>query len=223
MKDGDLQRHVLATYQSLRRGVGILTFAFPFVVWGIGRLHGIGLQHSISAYYWAGADGETPARVCFVGVLFALATFFALYRGFTWKEDVAFNLAGAFAVGVAYLPMPWPEGSGTSWFSLHGACAIALFACLVYVVWWRSSDTLGELKDPALERGYRQKYAAIAVLMGLSPIAAFVLNTFVAGSQSFVFFAESCGIWAFGVYWWVKNGELERSSAVQKALRITAG
>jgi hypothetical protein len=220
MEPGKLQEHVLSTYLTLRYGAGIITLCFPILVWFFGQMGGVGLQSSISAYYWADGFAAAPVRVWFVGVLFALASFFYLYKGFTARENIAFNLAGLSAIGVAYFPMPWGCETECPKFTVHGVCAVLVFVCLVYVVWFCSADTLAELNDPALEKKYKRRYRGISIVMAASPIAAFVLNTFVGKPGAFVFFAEACGIWAFAYYWWVKNDELRKSSALQKALRI---
>jgi len=222
MAQDKLQKHVLSTYLTLRYGTGIITFCFPIFVYLYGLICGVSLQNSISAYYWADGFESAPVRIWFVGVLFALASFFYLYKGFTPKENIAFNLAGLFAIGLAYFPMPWGCGTECPKFTVHGFCAVSLFVCLVYIVWFRSSDTLSELNDPVLEKKYKNKYRIISIFMGASPLTAFILNTFVGKPGAFVFFAESCGIWAFACYWWIKNGELKKSLAVHKALRIPA-
>lgn len=219
MEQSDLQEHVLSTYLSLRYGTGIITLCFPVLVWLAGLVGGVGLQSSISAYYWADGYSPSPVRVWFIGVLFALASFFYLYKGFTARENIAFNLAGLFAIGVAYFPTPWGCATECPKFTVHGFCAVSAFACLVYVVWFCSSDTLAELKDPALEEKYKARYRRISLVMAASPLAAFALNAFLGRPGALLFFVESCGLWAFAYYWWVKNDELRKSSAVRKALR----
>ena len=220
MEQRALQKHILSTYLTLRYGMGVIALLFPIVIYLFGQLCGVQLQDSISAYYWADGYTSTPVRVWFVGGLFSLAAFFYLYKGFTTGENIAFNFAGIFAVGVAYFPMPWGCEDGCAKITAHGLCAVALFACLTYVVWFESKTTLSELQDPALEKEYSTKYRYTSIVMAASPITAVLLNTFVGKPGAYVFFAEACGIWAFAYFWWVKNGELKKSSATRKALRI---
>ena len=59
------------------------------------------LAGSMSEYYWAAAGDVVPARNVFVGGLFAVSACLWLYKGFSPRENVALNLAGLFAVGVA--------------------------------------------------------------------------------------------------------------------------
>jgi hypothetical protein len=216
---------------SLRRGMGLIALLFPLIVFAYGKYQGVALQGSISAYYWANGDAPTaapaPVRVLFTGVLFALAAFFYLYKGFTRQEDYAFNLAGIFAVLVACIPMPWPDcpapARSAALFSVHGACAVGLFSCLVYVVWFRSADTLWLLDNVGEAARYRRQYRAIALLMAAAPLTAVVLNGILGRTgtcSSWVFFVETAGIWAFAAYWFVKNRELQQSSALHKALGV---
>lgn len=80
-----LQRHVLDTYLTLRIGIAVLAFAFPFLLLLVGKLAGVENPGSMSAYYWAevNRDGwlSSPrGRVVFVGLLCAIAAFLYLYE-----------------------------------------------------------------------------------------------------------------------------------------------
>jgi hypothetical protein len=219
------------TYLSLRYGMAIAAFALPWIVVGWGVLFGIGLQPSISDYYWAPPgvqivdfnwtifDQAAPSRVWFVGCIFAIAAFLYLYKGFSVAENVVLNLAAALAVGVAIFPMCKP-GTACGSFSLHGFCAIAMFACLLYVVWFRAKDTLGYLPDNAKPsaKHYRQIYNWVGIAMAASPIAAFVLISILGTRTSLVFFVEALAITVFAAYWWIKSTELKQSRATRRAL-----
>lgn len=220
MAPTELQKHVLSTYLGLRYGMGLIAFLFPLLVYSVGKFHGVRLQSSISAYYWANSESPFSTRIVFVGILFALASCFYLYKGFSVRENVALNLAGVFAVGVACIPtskVDTPEGGP---FSLHGSCAVAAFACLVYVVWRCGRETLRLVSDPEVRTRYERRYATLAVVMAISPAVAFALDFWIGKKGSFIFFAESCGLWAFAAFWWVKSRELHESSALERALEI---
>lgn len=219
MERNELQEHIFSTYLNLRYGMAVIAAAFPIVLYVVGRLDGVGLQDEISAYYWASATGELRARVWFVGGLFAVAAFLYLYKGFTTRENVALNLAAVFGVGVAIFPMEWECRVDCGRLSLHGFCAVAMFACLVYVVWFRARDTLPFLPDDVDPARYRRLYAVIGVIMLASPLTAFVLNSLVGTRSTYVFFIEAAGIWAFALYWWVKSSEMRHSRATRKALQ----
>ena len=221
-----LNEHVFSTYISLR--LGMITFAvvLPVAVWLWGLLFGIPLQPSISDYYWATSDEPpladwslfdqyAPSRVWFVGAIFAIAACLYLYKGFSSKENIALNLAAALAVGVAIFPMCYRDECGR--FSVHGFCAIAAFACLFYVMWFRAKDTLELI--PAEQRSrYENTYKSLgAAVFGL-PVIAFVLNAFF-GSGRYIFWIEAAALALFAAYWWVKTVELRATNATRRALK----
>ncbi|HYH46436.1 MAG TPA: hypothetical protein VEG34_12195, partial [Thermoanaerobaculia bacterium] len=142
MQSDKLQKHIFSTYLTLRYGIIAIGALLPLVVYGVGAFHGVELQDSISAYYWAPDGMDAPSRNWFVGGLFAVAAFLYLYKGFSIAENIALNLAAILAVGVAIFPTEWNCGEACGKFSLHGFCAVSMFACLAYVVWFRSRDTL---------------------------------------------------------------------------------
>ena len=219
MSDDKLQEHIFSTYLTLRYGIVAIGALLPLIVYFVGRFHDIPLQDSISAYYWASDGQGAPSRDWFVGCLFAVAAFLYLYKGFSPAENVALNLAAILAVGVAVFPMEWMCGTACGKYSVHGFCAVSMFACLVYVVWFRSRDTLSLIPENASRARYRHVYMITGAVMLAAPVTAFVLNSLVGTRTSYVFFIEATGIWAFALYWWVKSSELKRSAATVKVLR----
>lgn len=219
MERNELQEHIFSTYLNLRYGMAVIAAAFPVVLYGVGFFDGVPLQDSISAYYWASGTGDLRARVWFVGGLFAVAAFLYLYKGFTSAENIALNLAAILAIGVAIFPMEWKCQANCEKFSLHGFSAIAMFVCLVYVVWFRARDTLRFLPADENPSRYRQLYAMVGAVMLASPLSAFVINSLIGTRTTYVFFIEAAGIWAFAVYWWIKSTELRKSGATRKALQ----
>jgi FtsH-binding integral membrane protein len=224
-----LHEHVFATYITLR--VGMITFAvvLPFVVWAWGYfVFGIPLQQSLSAYYWASSPNEmppldsylfdqfAPSRVWFVGFLFAIAACLYLYKGFSPRENYALNLAAVLTVGVAIFPTCWRDDCGGS-VSVHGVCAIAAFACLFYVMWRRSGDTLALLPE-SKRRRYRRTYKFLGLAVFGLPVMAAILNAFV-GSGGYIFFIEAASLWLFAGYWWLKTRELKQTNAQERVLK----
>jgi hypothetical protein len=96
----EFESQITETYFFMRLGMGVLALALPFVLvlggWGI---LGIKPLTSMSAYY------HSDLRDVFVGVLCAIGFCLFLYKGFSKGEDVALNVAGVLAVGVAFFPM----------------------------------------------------------------------------------------------------------------------
>jgi hypothetical protein len=103
-----LHAHFSGAYFSLRIGLALLAFVFPLLLyfWGSG-VHDIGIQPSMSAYFWA-ADpthcASFPMRTIFVGVLIAIAAALWFYKGLTDLENGLLNLAAVFALVVAMVP-----------------------------------------------------------------------------------------------------------------------
>jgi hypothetical protein len=220
-----LDDRVRSTYLSLRVGVAILGIIFPALLYVGGRSAGIPLEPSMSAYYYAtseapnepkppcpasGAPTDAAAgtmRNWFVGILFAVGAMLYVNKGFSDKENLALNIAGVMAVGIALFPMSW-TCEPTGWFSLHGSFAIAFFACIVFVCEFCSNQTLQWLDDMRLRDKFRMAYHGLAALMLLSPLCAAAVNFATKGQGHFIFFAEAFGIWSFATFWLVKSYEI---------------
>jgi hypothetical protein len=206
-----IHRHIYGTYINLRFGMAAIAALLPALVYVWGQLNDIPLQDSMSAYYWATLEKGSPVRLWFVGGLFSIASCLYLYQGFTIGENYALNIAAALAVGVAYFPMEWNCGNSCQPISAHGVCAVSLFVCLIYVTWFRSRDTLPFLSDPTLESKYRKLYAMTSIIMLASPLTAFILQSLLGKSGTYVFFIEVAGIWAFAAFWLIKSLEMRHS------------
>lgn len=217
-RKNSLQDHVFGTYVSLRYGLVAIGVMLPILLWAIGCAHGVGLQPSMSDYYWAGTAGKPPSRDWFVGGLFAVAACLYLYKGFTTAENLALNFAALLGVGVAIFPMA-PRGEAIdARFSVHGTCAVLMFLCLVYVVWRCAGNTLSLLKDDVAAR-FRKTYRFIGFVMLASPLTALGMNLALGGGKAYTFFIEAAGIWAFAAYWVVKSREFKHSKATRRALQ----
>lgn len=222
MKANELQDHIFSTYVTLRYGMAIVFAVFPLLLYLIGRYHGIALENSMSHYYFAPFDNTTesifPMRVWFVGILFALGIFFYLYKGFSSKENIALNFAGGFALGVAIFPMNHGCGNSCPPINLHGICAVSLFLCMAFVVWFCSKDTLRLLNNEELERRYLLSYKAAGWLMIISPVIALVFTLVLQDLKKYTFFIEASGVEAFAFYWWMKSKELSKLPVEKLAL-----
>jgi hypothetical protein len=217
MDRDDLQKHVFGTYVNMRYGLVFIGALLPIVLYAIGAVYGIGLQGSMSAYYWASVGNVVPARDCFVGGLFAVAVCLYLYKGFSSSENLALNLAGLFGVGIAIFPMAPPGTPSDGKFSVHGTCGVLMFLCLAFVLWFCAHKTLTLLPDADRNR-YRRQYRSIGLVMLASPLTAFVMNAMMGERKSYIFWVEAVGIWAFAIYWWLKSRELKVTNAMALAL-----
>src|SRR5688572_3707669 len=161
----DLQKHVLATYFTLRMGIALIAIVFPLLLWIGGKFYaGLPLQDSMSAYYHAVLDGKSM-RDWFVGILFAVGVFLYLYKSYSNNENFALNIAGIMALGIAIFPMEWECGTGCAKYSIHGVCAVLFFICIAYVCVCCSRDTLSLLPNERQRARYRNMYRTLAALM----------------------------------------------------------
>lgn len=237
----NIQKQMMATFLSLRVGVGVIGIAFPLLLWGGGNIVGIHLADSMSAYYHANRGcidpkrpeptapcsvhplptGMGPMRNWFVGTLFVIGVCLYLIKGFSKWENVFLSLAGALAICVAMFPMPWTEGKVTG-FPKHYVSAVAFFILIAFVCMFCSGKTLKFMPNiPNREKviaHYRYLYRALAISMVLSPVAAYGFNEFTHQS-GLVFWAEAFGIWVFGIYWLVKTKELSLSDVERRVLK----
>jgi hypothetical protein len=212
MKSDELRDHILKTYFYLRIGIGILAILFPILLWIFGSLNDVKLQDSMSAYYHV----TNITRDIFVGILCAIGFFLYLYKGFSIRENLALNLAGILAIGVALFPMQWDCRDECSKFSIHGFCAISLFLCMAYVCIRCASETLRYLNDETVKKRYRKIYNIIGIGMIVSPLVAGVLT--VVFRQAYTIIVEWVGIYVFASYWLIKSYELASTQADRKAL-----
>ena len=157
-------------------------------------------------------------RDIFVGILFAIGFFLCLYRGFSTRENRALNLAGAFAIGVAILPIEWNCGDECKKISWHGFFAISLFLCMAYVCIGCASETLRLLKDEKRKKRYSRIYKFLGLSMILAPVVALLLTIVFRKFHAYTYIAEAIGIVAFASYWLIKSRELSSTKAELKAL-----
>lgn len=224
----DLSNQTAATYKMLRLGLAVLAFVFPPLLWLGGKISaGIPLAGSMSAYYHVstpppdlGEPGQGVMRNEFVGILFAVGVLLFAYQGYSRLEDIALNLAGILAFGVALFPMKWPPGGhDDGQFSLHGACAISFFVCIAYVCIWRARDTLPLIKDKTLHDRYLWTYRLFGWAMVAFPALTWLVISQSPANKSTIFFLEAAGIYVFAAYWTVKSHEASRTRVDEKATR----
>jgi hypothetical protein len=210
----DLQRHVEATYLSLRVGIAVIGATLPPVLW-LGGLsaEGLSLLGSMSAYY------HTGMRNVFVGTLCAVGVALFLYKGFSKAEDYSLSLAGTLAVCVALFPTA-ADDQWTSINYVHVIAAVGFFLCLAYVSVFRAADTLLLVRDARRARLLEKGYRILGVAMITSPVFALVAARVLSSpgnESSLVFYLEAFGVWAFAAYWLVKSWELKQTHADRAA------
>jgi hypothetical protein len=231
-----VNKAIVENYGKMRTRMGFLALAFPAVVVIAGFLWGLGLQPTLSDYYFAkdrvGARIDIyPARVWFCGVLAIVGFFLWKYAGFSKNEDRWLNAAGSFVLGVAIFPMALGGHSdfnpfvslGLPQLSLHGVSAVLAFLCIAVVIVWYADSTLSELKDadPTAYSWFKTIYGLIAVCMVVLIGFAVTMHYLNQKQGSWILFAEAFGIWSFAAYWFVKNRELEEVKRILKGKGLT--
>ncbi len=215
MNPGEKQKHMLATYRSLRYGIVFIGALFPLILLFVGLAKGIDWQDSMSAYYHAVSNGHSM-RDWFVGILFTIGISLFLYRGFSLKENIVLNIAGILAVCVALIPMNWGNSAESAGFSIHGICALLFFVCIAYVCFYCATDTLYLIEDAVRRQKFSKTYKILGVGMLISPLIALIFTLIIQQFKSYTFVAEATGVWIFGTYWFIKSRELSITEAEKK-------
>lgn len=205
---------LVLSYLGLRKSVGIIGTALPFVLaLGYMLLDGPGIQSSISSYYY------TVMGDVLVGSMFAIAVFLMSYRGYERKDDVAGDLACLFAIGIAMFPTtPDVDPSSTQKIIgiLHFVFAASFFLTLAYfcLALFRKK---APNKDPTPQKLKRNRVYTlcgytILVCLALIILIAFVVNNNTLAKLDPIFWLESLAIIAFGISWLTKGEAILKDS-----------
>jgi len=191
------------SYLALRKTVGWIGILMPFVLL-LGNLlifGGTVFQPSISLYY------HTPMRDILVGALCAVALFLFFYSGYNKWDNYAGTIAGFFAIIVAWFPAS-PPGVGGIINAIHFGAAGGFFITLSafsLLLFTKKSD------NPTPQKLKRNTIYIICGIVMLASMLAMLIYFTIAGSSgtsSFVFWAETIALIAFGISWLTKGGTL---------------
>ncbi len=197
----DLLRYVVDTYFVLRTAIYVIAFALPtaIIVWTAVD-PGLTLQESLSGYYY------TPARTVFVGALAAVGVLLVVYRGYSTGENRLLDVAGLFAVAVAVFPTARSGGcNGNAICIVHQVSAAGFFLTVALAILLYSATTLS-LSDSRSRMAYRAAYLVLSGALVAGVVVYAIFRTDIA-----LFYFETAGIYAFGLYWLIKTVELYRS------------
>ena len=200
---------LLISYLTLRKVVGILGMALPFVVFLGGKfIFKTDIQSSISSYYYTGM------RDVFVGILWTIGFFLYSYRGYGPIDNITGNLACVFAVMVSLFPTT-ADGSASRAEEVIGTVHL-IFAALFFLTLSYFSLALFPKtnlnKQFTLQKAQRNivykvcGYVMLACIV-LMAIYKFWVEDAVPGLQAFepVFWLEATAIFVFGVSWFTKG------------------
>ncbi|MEN8186855.1 MAG: DUF998 domain-containing protein [Bacteroidota bacterium] len=191
------------SYLALRNAVGWIGILLPFTLMiGVFLIFkGEIIQESISHYY------HTGMRDIFVGSICAVALFMFFYSGYDKTDNWIGNLAGFFAIGVAWFPAT-EVGSSDLIGKIHFTCAAAFFLALAVFSLFQFTKTKKGIL-PTQQKLKRNKiYITCGLIMVICLISIVVyLNLFDDDNSksSFVFWAETIALVAFGVSWLTKG------------------
>ncbi|MCH7962322.1 MAG: DUF998 domain-containing protein [Bacteroidetes bacterium] len=196
-------RHTYS-YLALRKTVGWIAILLPFtLVLGVFLIfNGEIIRESISHYYY------TDMRNVFVGAICAIALFLFFYSGYDKWDDWAGNVAGFFAIGLAWFPAT-EMGSSNLIGKIHFACAAIFFLTLAVFSLFLFTK---KGSNPTPQKLRRNKIYVICGLIIIACLIAIVVyHNFIYDVNSascFVFWAETIALIAFGVSWLTKGGTL---------------
>ncbi len=192
------------SYLALRKAVGWIGLLLPFtLMFGVFVIFkGDIIQSSISYYYHTGMGNV------FVGALCAVALFMFFYTGHDKWDDWAGNVAGIFAIGVAWFPTT-ATGPSDLVGKFHLTFAILFFLTLAVFSLFLFTKKGSDPTPQKLRRNII--YIICGLIMIASLIAMLVYFAFIKDSSSessFVFWGETIALIAFGVSWLTKGGTL---------------
>jgi len=190
------------SYIHLRRAVGWIGILLPFVL-VIGAYILVkeeAFQQSISHYY------HSSMRDVFVGSLCAIALFMFFYSGYDKWDNLAGNIAGFAAIGIALFPTT-ESGTVDLVGKAHYFFAIVFFLTLsVFSLWLFRKG-----KKPEEQTPEKKKRNLVYLICGIIMVASLVAipvyqNLFANGKENmFVFIGETIALLAFGFSWLVKG------------------
>ena len=195
---------LLHSYLFLRRAVGTIGIALPFVLIIGNLVLGGGLLDSISGYYYSDMRGVFVGSMCAVGV------FLLSYRGYDRIDDIAGNVAAIGAFGVALFPTRPSEGANTLQFVVgivHLVSAGVFFCALAFFCLYLFRRTA---EESPTERKLRRNgvYLTCGIVIMACLVLIGVTTTLTGHALEFLHpevWLESGAVWAFGVAWMTKG------------------
>ncbi|MGH3469686.1 MAG: DUF998 domain-containing protein [Thermocrispum sp.] len=197
----DAKQLLVRSYLFLRRGLGLIGMALPFVLVVGNLLAGGGLLGSISQYY------HSDLRDFYVGALCAIGVFLLFYRGYERSDRTASIVAGVAAIGSAVFPIASDpaDGAEEAVGVVHVVLAAVLFLTFAYfcLVEFRKTGVL----PPTPRKLQRNQVYLVtgAIILGCLVLVVVVELLGVLGQLRPVLWLEAIATVAFGVAWLTKG------------------
>jgi hypothetical protein len=214
-KEIEPERSLIISYMTLRKAIGFLGVALPFVVsLGALILFRTGIQGSISSYYYTGM------REVLVGILWSIGVFLLSYNGYTIVDALAGKLGCVFAVGITLFPTTPdnnPSAKAVVIGHVHLAFAALFFLTLIYFSYFLFTKTSGEPDKHPITRRKRQRNNVYRVCGVVMAVCILLIGTYqflpdkaasVFKVYDPIFWLETIAIVAFGISWLIKGETL---------------
>ncbi len=207
------ERSLVLSYLGLRRSVGVIGIMLPIVL-AVGKMimDGPGLLDSLSAYYHTDTL-PIALRDVWVGSLCALGVFLLSYR-YSWQDDIAGDLAGICAIGLALFPTA--AAAATPQQRLIGQVHIVLSAGLLLMmayfalVLFRKTDRREPPTPRKLRRNRLYLLCGLIILVCLALLGLMQVQPVPASIRGLhpAFWLQALADWAVGLAWFVKGETL---------------
>lgn len=194
-------------YLTMRKAIGILGMALPFILLTGNSIANGGLvfQSSISAYYF------TSMRNVFVGILCAVGLFLFSYKGYNKFDNILADIGAMFAVITGFFPC-LPDGTVPcpykSYDVLHLISAGIFFTVLIIFSMFLFTKSDKKKKDRSQKKNRRNGlYRTCGIIMAVCIAGIVVIDNWIRGLLIYnpVFWLESVALLAFGISWYVKG------------------
>jgi hypothetical protein len=199
---------IVLSYFALRKAVGAVALALPFVLaipyWLVAN-HAV--ESSISGYYYTGM------RNLFVGSLCAISMFMLCARGYDIKDEIAGIFSSICALGVAFFPTT-PDSHpterqcevGTAHYIFAALLFLTLaYFCLVLFKMMASGKTVTPQKIQRNRVYTVCGYAILASLALIVLIEVVLKHSYLIGHLGTLFCFETTSLIAFGIAWLTKG------------------
>ncbi len=226
----DRNDHLIVSYLTLRKLIGILGMLLPFVcMLGGSVFQSLPAQDSISAYY------HTNMRDVFVGLLVGVSMFLLTYKGHEKRDTLVAIASGITGLGIALFPCGCPDApltgigmfrlqAGTSGYFHYGS-AVIFFVLLAFNSFFLF--TLGDKKNWTKSKTRRNGiYRACGLIIFASLVILGIL-TLALGKDGldatvWTLVFETVMLLAFGTSWLVKGETIFKDKPDEPRFDLTA-